>query len=223
MQVKSIAECSKGSILEYFWPSFRPWAGYRPPPPRGNFVHYDFLKLHYIRHKIKYVSPLRVAALTCNITLYTLPPEIALKVPDNVSTMTCSYIFACWHRLVYEFHIFSINFINVLSYHRCIRYLVFPALFPSMTVFMDYTCNTAVTEYSKSIRLLLKWFKIFIMVAYTIFQVHVTYVNLKIALNIQLNVSNKPCLYLFACWHRFMYFLTRLTYFKYSLNKCLEL
>ena len=68
------------------------------PPPRGNFLHYDFLKLHYIRHKIKDVSPLRVAALTCNITLYTLPPpppEIALNVPDNVSTMTCSYIFAC--------------------------------------------------------------------------------------------------------------------------------
>ena len=66
-----------------------------PPPPKGNFVHYDFLKLHYIRHKIKDVSPLRVAALTCNITLYTLPPKIALNVPDNVSTMTCSYIFAC--------------------------------------------------------------------------------------------------------------------------------
>ena len=66
-----------------------------PPPPRGNFVHYDFLKLHYIRHKIKDVSPLRVAALTCNSTIYTLPPKIALNVPDNVSTMTCSYIFAC--------------------------------------------------------------------------------------------------------------------------------
>ena len=61
-----------------------------PPPPRGNFVHYDFLKLHYIRHKIKDVSPLRVAALTCNSTLYTLPPKIALNVPDNVSTMACS-------------------------------------------------------------------------------------------------------------------------------------
>ena len=33
-----------------------------PLPPRGNFVHYDFLKQHYIRHKIKDVSPLRVAA-----------------------------------------------------------------------------------------------------------------------------------------------------------------
>ena len=71
-----------------------------PPPPRGNFVHYDFLKVNYIRHKIKDVSPLRVAALTCNSTLYTLPPKIALNVPDNVSTMTCSYIFACCHRFM---------------------------------------------------------------------------------------------------------------------------
>ena len=71
-----------------------------PLLPRMNFAHYDFLKLHYIRQKIKDVSSLRVAALTCNITLYTLPPpppKKALNVPDNVSTMTCSYIFACWH------------------------------------------------------------------------------------------------------------------------------
>ena len=37
--------------------------------------------------------------------------------------------------------------------------------------------------------------KFFIMVAYTIFQAHVTYVTLNIALNIQVNVSNKPCSY----------------------------
>ena len=37
------------------------------------------------------------------------------------------------------------------------------------------------------------------MVTYTIFQTYVTYVTLKITLNIQVNVSNKPCLYLFAC------------------------
>ena len=29
-----------------------------PPSPRRNFVHYNFLKLHYIKHKIKEVSPL---------------------------------------------------------------------------------------------------------------------------------------------------------------------
>ena len=52
-----------------------------PPPPRGNFVHYVFLKLHYIRHKIKDVSPLRVAALTSNSTLYTLAPQNSIKRP----------------------------------------------------------------------------------------------------------------------------------------------
>ena len=46
-----------------------------PPPLRGNFVHYDFLILHYISHKMKYVSPLRVAAIACNITLRTLPAK----------------------------------------------------------------------------------------------------------------------------------------------------
>ena len=49
-------------------------------------------------------------------------------------------------------------------------------------------------------------FKFFIMVAYTIFQVHVMYVTFKIALNISVNVSNKPYLYLFACLHRSKYF-----------------
>ena len=35
------------------------------PLPQGYYVDYDFLKLHYISHKMKYISPLRVAALTC--------------------------------------------------------------------------------------------------------------------------------------------------------------
>ena len=88
--------------------------------------------------------------------------------------------------LITQLHIFSINFINVLSNYCCIRYLVFPALFPSISmVFIDFTCITSVTEYSKSIRLLLlNDFKFFIMVSYTIFQVHVMYVTFKIALNI---------------------------------------
>ena len=60
-------------------------------------------------------------------------------------------------------------------------------------IFIDYTCITSVTEYSKSFRLL-NDLKFFVMVAYTIFQAHVTYVTLKIALHIQVTVSNKPCL-----------------------------
>ena len=59
--------------------------------------------------------------------------------------------------LITQLHIFSINFINILNYYRCIRYLVFPVLFPSITmVFNDYTCIKFVTEYSESIRLLHK-------------------------------------------------------------------
>ena len=73
-------------------------------------------------------------------------------------------------------------------------------------LFIDYTCITSVIEYSKSIRLLLTDLKFFIMAPNTIFLTHVTYVTLKIALNIQVNASNKPCLYLFTCWYRFMYF-----------------
>ena len=59
--------------------------------------------------------------------------------------------------LITQLHIFSINFINVLSYYRCIHYLVFPALFLSISmVVIDYRCITSVTEYGKSVRLLLK-------------------------------------------------------------------
>ena len=44
------------------------------------------------------------------------------------------FVYICMLTKVYEvfitqLHIFSINFINVLSNYRCIRYLVFPALF----------------------------------------------------------------------------------------------
>ena len=46
-----------------------------PTAPRGNLVHYDFQILHYINHKMKYVSPLRVAALAGNIMLRMLPAK----------------------------------------------------------------------------------------------------------------------------------------------------
>ena len=53
----------------------RPQDGYRPIFPQGNFVHYDFKILHYISHKMKCVSLLRVAALAGNIMLCTLPAK----------------------------------------------------------------------------------------------------------------------------------------------------
>ena len=49
--------------------------------------------------------------------------------------------------VITQLHIFSINFINVLSYFRCSSYLVFPALFPGISmVFIDYTCITSVAD-----------------------------------------------------------------------------
>ena len=58
---------------------FRPWAGHRhpypPPPLRGNFVHYNFLKLHYIRNKMTHVSPLAMGRLRVTAMLPTLPSK----------------------------------------------------------------------------------------------------------------------------------------------------
>ena len=108
------------------------------------------------------------------------------------------FVHICMLTQVYELHItqlhiFSINFMHVFSYLCCIRYLVFLVLFPSISmVFIDYTCITSVKEYSKSIRLLLNDLKLFIVVAYTIFQAHATYVTLKIALNSQVTSLTSP-------------------------------
>ena len=47
--------------------------------------------------------------------------------------------------------------INIFSFCRCICYLVFLMLFPSIGMaVVDYTCITSTSEYSKSIRLLFK-------------------------------------------------------------------
>ena len=47
--------------------------------------------------------------------------------------------------LITQLHILSISCINDLSYYRCIRYLVFPALFSSISMaFNDYTRTTSV-------------------------------------------------------------------------------
>ena len=88
-----------------------------------------------------------------------------------------------------------------------ICYLVFHMLFPSISkAVIDYTCITSISEYSKSIRLLFKRIKVPYYGVLHYFTAQVTYVTLGIPLNIQDMVSNTTCLYLFACWHRFMYF-----------------
>ena len=85
--------------------------------------------------------------------------------------------------LITQLHIFGINFINVLSYYRFIRYLVFPALFPSISMVF---ITIRVLHLSQNIINLLGCYindlKFFIMATYTIFQTHVMYVTFKIAL-----------------------------------------
>ena len=56
---------------------FRPLAGYGlPPPPRGNFVDQIVLKAQCLAKILQHVSPLTMAALSCNSLLHTLPYKI---------------------------------------------------------------------------------------------------------------------------------------------------
>ena len=57
-------------------PTNRPLAGYGLPPPRGNFVDHIFLKAQCLARILQHVSPLTMAALSCNSLLHTLPYKI---------------------------------------------------------------------------------------------------------------------------------------------------
>ena len=55
----------------------RPLAGYGlPTPPRGNFVDHIFLEAQCLARILQHVSPLTMAALSCNSLLHTLPYKI---------------------------------------------------------------------------------------------------------------------------------------------------
>ena len=59
-------------------------------------------------------------------------------------------------------------------------------------VVIDYTCITSFTKYNTYESCYLNDLKFLIMVAYTIFQVYVTYVNLIIALKCELMSLTSP-------------------------------
>ena len=63
---------------EILYLSIRPLARYGlpPPPPRGNFVDHIFLEAQCLARILQHVSPLTMAALSCNSLLYTLPNKI---------------------------------------------------------------------------------------------------------------------------------------------------
>ena len=46
------------------------------PPPRGNFVDHIFLEAQCLARILQHVSPLTMAALSCNSLLHTLPYKI---------------------------------------------------------------------------------------------------------------------------------------------------
>ena len=95
---------------------------------------------------------------------------------------------------------FSIYFINILSCCRCICYLVFHMLFPSISMaVIEYTCILSGSEFRKSINLLFKLIEVPYYGVLHYFTAQVTYVTLRIPLNVQNKVSNTTCLYLFAC------------------------
>ena len=56
--------------------SYRPLAGYGLPPPRGNFIDHIFLKAQCLARILQHVSPLTMAALSCNSLLHKLPHKI---------------------------------------------------------------------------------------------------------------------------------------------------
>ena len=62
----------------------RPLAGYGfPPPSRGNFVDHIFLEAECLARILQHVSPLTMAALSCNSLLYMLTN----KVFDNLHSL----------------------------------------------------------------------------------------------------------------------------------------
>ena len=69
---------------------------------------------------------------------------------------------------------------------------------------IEYTCITSISEYSKSISLLFLWIEEPYYGVLHYFTAKVTYVTLRIPLNVQDKVSNTTCLYLFA-WDTGLY------------------
>ena len=58
------------------------------PPSRGSFVHYDFLKLHYIRNKMTHVSSLYVGALTCNVNVNYTTQNYIFRLRQKIGIVT---------------------------------------------------------------------------------------------------------------------------------------
>ena len=70
---------------------YRPLAGYGLPPPRGNFADHIFLKAQCLARILQHVSPLTMAALSCNSLLHTLPYKIFDNYNNKVAKIRNRY------------------------------------------------------------------------------------------------------------------------------------
>ena len=62
--------------LSHWVNPYKPLAGYGLPPPKGNFVDHIFLESECLARILQHVSPLTMAAFSCNSLLHTLPYKI---------------------------------------------------------------------------------------------------------------------------------------------------
>ena len=78
------------------------------PLPQGDFVDYDFLKLHYISHTMEYVSPLRVAALTLSLPNATVVEfTVHCQTRDYSRNLQKRCIAVCFNNL-YRMQLFAL-------------------------------------------------------------------------------------------------------------------
>ena len=138
----------------------RPCAGYRPPFPQGKFctLWFNDTALYRPQNEIRRSAESDSVNVLHHVTYVTR--KTALSFPDNVQHDIFRRFWSLAQvkeLLITLLHIFSIHFINVLSFCHSLCYLVFHMLFPSISMaVIDYTCITPVSEYSKCIRLLFK-------------------------------------------------------------------
>ena len=74
------------------------------PHPGGNFEPYDFLKLQYISHKMRPVSPLRVEALSCNNNITYVPINSRISFGTNTKV---SFFHTYGTFISYLYHYFN--------------------------------------------------------------------------------------------------------------------
>ena len=77
---------------------------------RGSFIHYNFLKPHYISHKIMHITFLWVEALLCKSRVFLSYPKIIgnpiVNVYQTVSYLYISILSCNWNEITNTIRLF---------------------------------------------------------------------------------------------------------------------